>query len=401
MDTSLVVTIFQTAGTLLTAVLLRILARGVPGDFLLYWSRGWAALAASLIGLNAWHLARMHAAAYPVGWVERPALAGFAVLEYTFGFFLWAGARGIFQGVRFTRSDVVLLVGPAAFGLAAPFVTRDPAAFFPLHAALFGGFCLLALSATFRHRPDGMQATVGLRLVQGGLLGLMILFWQFAVVYGWRLATDPDARLYTLHFATLYDAFILTLLAFGMVVLITDRVRSELEVKNRQLADATEQLAVAARTDPLTGLLNRRAFDAMLADRAGTPFAGSVAALDLNFLKTINDRHGHKAGDAAIQLTARALRAHFRITDPLFRMGGDEFLAVLEGGRSAELSHRLEAVAASLKGQRLPDVPGTVALEVAWGMADFDGAAALPDAMARADLAMYACKQRQKQAALV
>src|SRR5262249_39811794 len=154
--------------------------------------------------------------------------------------------------------------------------------------------------------------------------------------------------------SALYDALFETLLGFGMVVLGTDSVRRTLEAANRELAEtnrrlaeASDQLAVAARTDPLTGLLNRRAYEAMRADRAAGPFAGCVAVIDLNHLKLLNDEYGHPAGDAAIQFVARALRGHFRITDPVFRMGGDEFLVVMEGGRSAELSGRLEAVDAA------------------------------------------------------
>jgi diguanylate cyclase (GGDEF)-like protein len=121
-----------------------------------------------------------------------------------------------------------------------------------------------------------------------------------------------------------------------------------------------------------------------------------VAALDLNDLKKLNGAHGHAAGDAAIQHVARALRSVFRITDPVFRLGGDEFLAVMEGGRSDELARRLATLDGALRGVRLPGVPGAVDLVVAWGLADFDAAADLEAAVERADQAMYAQKARRK-----
>jgi GGDEF domain-containing protein len=83
----------------------------------------------------------------------------------------------------------------------------------------------------------------------------------------------------------------------------------------------------------------------------------------------------------------------------VFRVGGDEFFVVLEGGRTADLAYRLESVDAALRGLRLPGVTEPTDVVVAWGMADFDTAAGLTDAVARADAAMYLCKARRKTAA--
>jgi diguanylate cyclase (GGDEF)-like protein len=191
------------------------------------------------------------------------------------------------------------------------------------------------------------------------------------------------------------------------VVLGTDSVRRELEAKNRELAEtnrrlaeASEELRHAARTDPLTGLLNRRGLEAMLEERAGQPFTGSVAVVDVNDLKILNDTTGHAAGDAAIQHVARALRAQFRINDPIFRLGGDEFLVLLEGDGPADLVGRLEALDDALRGLRLPGIPTPVDVVVAWGMADFDSQADFFPALARADAAMYECKSKRKTVAV-
>lgn len=404
-EVSLVVTTFQTAGTLLIALLLRLLTRGIPGRFLHYWSRAWVALAVGLVTLNLSFVLAPLVPENMVGLVRRPALAAYCVFEYVFGFYLWAGCRVYAGGGELRRPDLWLLALPSGFGLIAPAFLTDINVLFPFHAALFGGFCALALLATIRFRPDGRQTAIGLWLVRGALAGLALLFWHYAVVMGWLLTHKPQADFNYLHYSALFDAGVETVLAFGMVVLASDSVRRALEEKNRELAEtnrrlaeASEQLEVAARTDPLTGLLNRRAYDAMLAGRADGPFAGSVAVVDLNHLKRMNDAHGHHAGDAAIQLVARSLRGHFRISDTVFRMGGDEFLVVLEGGRSAELAYRLEAVDASLRGLRLPGVGHPTDLVIAWGMSDFDTAADFPAAVARADQAMYACKARRKTA---
>ncbi|HJZ59358.1 MAG TPA: GGDEF domain-containing protein [Gemmataceae bacterium] len=407
-EAGLVVTTFQTTGTLLIALMLRLLTRGIPGLFLRYWSDAWAALALALVGLSLSAVLPPQLPDETAGWVARPALAAYCVFAYLFGFYLWAGCRALASGAGLRRADWWLFALPAAFGLVAPVLLPDISLLFPFHAGVFAGFCLLALLTSVRVHPDSRQTVIGLRLVQVALAALVLLFWHYAVVMGWRLARDPDRDLEYLHYSALYDTLVQTLLAFGMVVLGTDSVRRALEAANRELAEtncrlaeAGEQLALAARTDPLTGLLNRRAFEAMRADRLAGPFAGSVAVVDLNHLKRINDESGHKAGDAAIQLVARALRGHFRITDPVFRTGGDEFLVVLEGGRSAELAGRLEAVDAALHRLRLPGVREPIDLVIAWGMADFDHATDFDAAVARADQMMYECKSKRKAAVQV
>ena len=118
--------------------------------------------------------------------------------------------------------------------------------------------------------------------------------------------------------------------------------------------------------------------------------------VDVNDLKKLNDTTGHAAGDAAIQLVARALRGQFRITDPIFRLGGDEFLVILESGRAADLSGRLVAVDAALRGQRLPGLSTPTDVVIAWGMADFETHDGFNDAFTRADAAMYECKSKRK-----
>ncbi len=399
----LVVTTFQTAGTLLIALLLRQLTRGIPSRFLHYWAMGWVAFAVGLVSLN---LSVLVIPLVPDSFeplIRRPALGAYAVFQYVFGFSLWAGCRAYARGTSLSRRDWWLFAPAVAFGVIAPAYLTDINVLFPFHAGVFGGFCLLAFLATLSCHPDARQTLIGLRLTQLALIGLVILFWHYAVVIGWQLNQLPPRDLEYLHYSALYDALLETLLGFGMVVLGTDSVSRALESKNkelaetnRRLAEASEQLAIAARTDPLTGLLNRRALDAMVSERINLPFAGTLAAVDLNDLKQLNDLYGHAAGDAAIQLVARALRAQFRITDPVFRLGGDEFLVILEGGHASELSGRLVALDTALRGLRLPGVPTTVDLVVSWGMADFDAPSRLLEAFAAADLEMYVCKVRRK-----
>jgi diguanylate cyclase (GGDEF)-like protein len=128
---------------------------------------------------------------------------------------------------------------------------------------------------------------------------------------------------------------------------VAERTRDLMQANERLLhevserARAEEQLALAARADPLTGLMNRRAileqleYQSARAQRSGTPF--SLILADLDYFKSINDTHGHDAGDQALIEIAAQLRQELRAQDLVARWGGEEFLVLLpdtdlEGG---------------------------------------------------------------------
>jgi len=173
-------------------------------------------------------------------------------------------------------------------------------------------------------------------------------------------------------------------------------MRAELEEKNRRLRAAAAELEQAARTDPLTGLLNRRGL-AELLSRTGGLAAGCVASVDVNDLKPLNDKYGHASGDVMLQLVARGLRTLFRVTDPILRLGGDEFAVVMPGGSATEMAERLRQLDDSLRSQRLPGVDGPTDVGVAWGVATYTTAAEVTAALAAADEAMYEQKRQRKR----
>ncbi len=90
-------------------------------------------------------------------------------------------------------------------------------------------------------------------------------------------------------------------------------------------ADALDELAGEALTDPLTGLPNRRAWDSELARALASDRPVAVAMLDLDHFKQFNDAYGHPAGDRLLKETAAAWRDHLRTGDLLARLGGEEF----------------------------------------------------------------------------
>jgi diguanylate cyclase (GGDEF)-like protein/PAS domain S-box-containing protein len=109
-----------------------------------------------------------------------------------------------------------------------------------------------------------------------------------------------------------------------------------------------QELALQARTDPLTSLLNRRAFLHEVGKRIdrlevdGLP--GTLLFIDLDHFKVVNDCHGHEAGDAALCRVASLLRATVRPTDLIARFGGDEFAVWLDGADELAAAERAESL---------------------------------------------------------
>lgn len=225
-----------------------------------------------------------------------------------------------------------------------------------------------------------LALTLGRTLLAAGILAtrgqdLTPLYWTIEVIGGMILSF---------------------ILAMGELIAMLDEVRVELEGSNEALNQALEGLEVAAKLDPLTGLYNRYAFYMLVAEfNELGKLGGSIAIIDLNGLKRINDTFGHHAGDRALLNTAMRLQEIVRQSDYVFRWGGDEFVLLLFGMPPDAARERMTHMAppAAL------DVPDhdPVPLTVSWGIAPLepDVDAALRDA----DAQLYAQKRLFTRAA--
>lgn len=128
-----------------------------------------------------------------------------------------------------------------------------------------------------------------------------------------------------------------------------------------------------AMLDELTGLANRRGFDAIaqhtmaMCRRVDRP--ATLLLFDLDDFKRVNDRHGHSAGDALLQTFADRLRATFRDSDIVARIGGDEFCVLLSAATTRDLDRPL-----SLLSQRLRDPQGHPLIRFSVGLSPYDPA---------------------------
>lgn len=153
-----------------------------------------------------------------------------------------------------------------------------------------------------------------------------------------------------------------------------------------------DRFAQQARTDQLTGLENRAAWEGRLLDetarRSRYPEAVSIVSADLNGLKAINDRDGHAAGDRAIQAAANLLRRTARSTDHVARVGGDEFLILMPETDHAGAQKFVNRVRIAA----LQTLCDGACLSISIGAATATPEESLEDAVRRADAAMYESK---------
>jgi diguanylate cyclase (GGDEF)-like protein len=175
----------------------------------------------------------------------------------------------------------------------------------------------------------------------------------------------------------------------------------ELGAANAQLVEANQQLERLAKTDPLTGLYNRRQFmeqlDFEIRRGARNPHQFALILLDVDHFKNYNDTHGHSAGDELLQRMAALLSLNLRGTDVVARYGGEEFVVLLldtgadEGHATA---NKLQQVVEAQPFPHEEDQPGgklTISVGVAFYPHDSRDGRRLID---YADRALYKSKER-------
>ena len=166
----------------------------------------------------------------------------------------------------------------------------------------------------------------------------------------------------------------------------------QLEAKNRLL----EELAL---TDSLTGLPNRRAIEEwatrQLSGAARYGFSFLVVLADLDHFKTVNDTHGHDAGDAVLKKFAEILKSNSRRSDICGRMGGEEFLFILTHTTQENAKVVIERIRAELEAAKFDFDGGSLTVTASFGLAGFEGTQA-PDfnrLVSQADAALYTAKR--------
>lgn len=235
--------------------------------------------------------------------------------------------------------------------------------------------------------PEG-RVSPGARLSGIVIIAIIAMFVVRTVgnLFGYDLSAQGGGQVH--GFLVLGLLFLSMTLNFGFLLMAIDRLRNE--------------VADLALLDDLTGVANRRHLlqrlteECARSERSGAPF--SLLVIDLDGFKTINDTHGHAAGDACLRHFTLMAQTRLRPGDMLARTGGDEFCIVLPSSslrEAAAIARRVLEVcrqdAARCTGSDIP-------IAISIGVAQWDrGIGEFPDRlMANADHALYAAKKNGK-----
>jgi diguanylate cyclase (GGDEF)-like protein len=181
--------------------------------------------------------------------------------------------------------------------------------------------------------------------------------------------------------------------------------RKRLSSQRRELKAALAQVQQLATRDALTGLYNRRhiqerlAYAAQRYQRYGERF--TVALIDLDHFKRINDAHGHQVGDQALIAFASAASMVLRDTDTLARWGGEEFLFVMPNTSPQKATIALDRVRETLNSIVVSDIAPEMRLRFSAGLAMHEDGEGTERTLDRADQALYKAKSAGRDRSMV
>jgi diguanylate cyclase (GGDEF)-like protein len=258
--------------------------------------------------------------------------------------------------------------------------------------------------------------------VNGALLASLVLLFMVIPVVPWGLKQSLTAMaliyatftLSTLGVAGRFTAdslltmqFLMFAAALTTMAIVARNLlvrRDDIEARFR-LEQAHRELHLLSQQDPLTGAWNRRflesSFERIVADYARARENVQFALLDIDDFKATNDRHGHQHGDAVLKRLVNVLRAHFSDAGYVVRLGGDEFAVLSRGAAYApDRDGPLGAALAELRAAPHAAASlGSIRASAGVVAVSHDAAIGLDTVYRRADEALYAEKQRRREAA--
>lgn len=315
---------------------------------------------------------------------------------------------GLIDGAASNALTVFNLCGGFTFYLAIRAglnerFTADPSLTLPQSAFAMVG---IAWSYAITGPARGAVMIIMMLVILFGLFALSarqaraLALWGFGLLAGamlWKSQTDPlryDPRVELVHL--LFAAIVM--ISVSVLAIRLGALRSRLSRQKKDLEIALERIQTLATRDELTGLLNRRAMVELLArehpriERGQGPL--SLALIDIDWFKRINDTHGHQTGDAVLRRFAELLQARLRAADALARWGGEEFLLLMPGtGRDAAQAV-LERLRASVIDGGFEQVAPGLRVSFSAGVVQCGDGESRDQALERADAGLYRAKQQ-------
>lgn len=254
----------------------------------------------------------------------------------------------------------------------------------------FGSYLFIGALATVLLVPENHQRT---RITLVVLLVVAVVAVQLLFSRANALAPLPPAE--TAALAT-FNRTVMTIALFALALMLNRSAR----IRRRLDRESVALLHTEANTDELTGLPRRRPVWELVGERAEANAEFSLALVDIDHFKRLNDSLGHDRGDEALVRIARILRDTTRTGDLIGRWGGEEFVAVVHGGVQ-EAQGAMERVAARIRESASAAPEGNEPLTVSIGIAVRESGEDPWETLRRADRALYDAKRAGRDRVVV
>jgi len=302
---------------------------------------------------------------------------------------LWQGVR-VFEGRRPALGRLLALcLAWIALCCIPDFVTNMYARVVAA-SAFMGVLCLLSAYELWRNRQEALASRWPTFAVFVSFAVVMVVRLAIAPWAPFPLGVGPVDGVWLGAFLWLVFAHSACAAVFFLAMTLERR-----EAQQRSFA----------MSDPLTGLMNRRAFADLAARmdrrRAGARSTMALLVLDLDHFKLVNDRFGHEVGDRMLKAFADVSEANVRPSDQLFRMGGEEFCFVLPETSLKEAIEVAERIRGAVAACPVETTNGPACATVSIGIAATQFAVDVDVLLAAADAAVYEAKARGRNRVVV
>lgn len=195
-----------------------------------------------------------------------------------------------------------------------------------------------------------------------------------------------------------------TLLTLSLIAKWVSDIRVRIGDQAKELSETLDTLRHMATQDMLTGLMNRRVMidtleeEIKLMQRHGHPL--TIALIDLDFFKQVNDAYGHHAGDEVLKTFARISEVNLRSVDRMARWGGEEFLCLLPKVTAEEARSAIDRLRESFRAARIPGQPD-IRVSFSAGIAQAQPGEGMDQWIERADRALYQAKHQGRSQCVI
>jgi diguanylate cyclase (GGDEF)-like protein len=216
--------------------------------------------------------------------------------------------------------------------------------FSAIHMALGAVAWLLVAGLVLRSRAGGLGRPLS------ALLAFLAGLLHVAYVVLFAISAAHNDRPFPfLAYTGFYDLFLEMPFGMALIIWAMEDTERKLSSVHARTVDDTQRTLRRAQLDPLTETYNRLFLDENRESLFRDPAGGVIVLIDVDELKTINDREGHEEGDKAIWTVAAAIKKLIRGDDYVIRWGGDEFLVVLPGMEQDNITKRFYLLPAKIE----------------------------------------------------